>query len=383
MWKKQRSLAVGAAMFAAGLLGLVSERAMADPPLRSLLFYVGTYTRGASQGVYRMRLDLVTGKLTQVGEPTAAVNPSFVALHPNGKYLYAVSEIADFQGAKSGAIAAYRIGEEGELTELNRRASGGGGPCHVIVDAAGKHVLAANYGGGSVAVLPIADDGSLRDASCIRRHAGSSVHPRRQQGPHAHSINLDRENRFAFAADLGLDQVIIYAFDAAKGQLDRPQPVKLAPGAGPRHLALHPTQPWAYVINELNSTITRLEIRDEGAATVAESVSTLPKDFAGTSFTAEVVVHPRGKFVYGSNRGHDSIAAFSVGESGKLTPVGIYSTRGETPRNFRIDPSGRYLLAANQATDTIEVFRISEQSGELKHVGGQRVPTPVCIRFAR
>ncbi len=351
----------------------------------SFVLYVGTYTSAGSQGIYRMRLNATTGELTPMGAPTTAVNPSFIAIAPSQKLLYAVSEVSDFEGQKTGGVAAYRIEANGELTELNRQASGGRGPCHLVVDRTGNHVLVANYGGGSVAVLPIGDDGKLQPISSLRQHEGSSVNPQRQEGPHAHSINLDRENRYAYAADLGLDTIFTYAFDSAEGVLRTSSAVKVAPGAGPRHFALHPSQPWAFSINELNSTITSFRIAADGALQAMASVSTLPADFQGKSYTAEVLVHPSGKFLYGSNRGHDSIAVFEIeGQSGALQRVGVYSTRGKTPRNFRIDPSGQFLLAANQGSDAIEVFRIDQESGALEHTGHRaQAPTPVCIRFLK
>jgi 6-phosphogluconolactonase len=247
-------------------------------------------------------------------------------------------------------------------------------------------VLVANYGSGSIACLPIRPDGRLGEATSSIQHEGSSIDPRRQQGPHAHSINLDAAGRFAFVADLGLDEVLIYRFDAAKGKLtpNDPPSTKVAPGAGPRHFAFHPTGRYAYVINELSSTVTALRYdARQGSLASLQTVSTVPEGFDGRSTTAEVRVHPSGKFLYGSNRGHDSIACFAVDTAtGKLTPIGHQSTQGKTPRNFGIDPTGSYLLAANQGTGNVVVFRIDPQTGMLRPAEQSiTVPMPVCIKM--
>jgi 6-phosphogluconolactonase len=254
-----------------------------------------------------------------------------------------------------------------------------------VVDHQGKNVLVANYGGGSVAVLPVQEDGRLRPASSFIQHKGSSVDKGRQEGPHAHSINVDAGNRFAVAADLGLDKLLIYKFDADKGTLTANDPpfASVAPGSGPRHFAFHPLAPYAYVINEMKSTVTAFNYdRNRGELKEIQTLSTLPEEVKGDS-TAEVQVHPSGKFVYGSNRGHNSIAIFQVDDkTGRLTAAGHQPTGGKTPRNFGIDPTGRYLLAANQDSDTITVFRIDPKSGKLTPTGQKvDVPRPVCVKF--
>jgi 6-phosphogluconolactonase len=274
------------------------------------------------------------------------------------------------------------------LTVLNAELSGGAGPCHLNVDATGRHVLVANYGGGSVAALPIVAGGKLGPATSVIAHQGNSVNPQRQKEPHAHSINLDPANRFAFAADLGLDQVLVYAFDPQAGTLARHEPpfAKVTPGAGPRHFAFRPDGKFAYVINELGNTITVFEYAaDKGVLKVVQDISTLPAGHTEPSYTAEVVVHPSGKFVYGSNRGHDSIAMFTVDPAtGLLTAQGQEPTRGKAPRNFVVDPTGRWLLAENQGSDTIYVFAIDQATGRLKETGSPlSVPTPVCVRFVK
>jgi 6-phosphogluconolactonase len=349
--------------------------------------FVGTYTGGASKGIYRLELDLSSGKLSPPVVAGESLNPSFLAIHPTRRFLYAVNEVGDFQKKKAGAVSAFAIDPKtGDLTLLNQQSSGGAGPCHLVVDSLGRHVLAANYGGGNVCVLPIAANGRLGEATAFRQHEGSSVNKQRQEGPHAHSVNLDPANRFAFVADLGLDKVMIYRFAADKGTLtpNEPTSVSVAPGAGPRHLAFHPNGGVAYVINELNSTISVLALdSDTGALKEKQSVPTLPTGFKGRSGTAEVAVHPSGKFVYGSNRGHDSIAIFSADvKTGRLTPTGFQDSKIKTPRNFVIDPSGSYLLVANQDSNTVIVFRLDQKTGELiPTAGSAEVPRPVCLRL--
>ena len=330
-----------------------------------------------------------TGKLTPVGVQEGLVNPSFVAIHPNEKFLYAVGEVGDFRGEKAGAVSALAIdAKTGGLTLLNQQSSKGGAPCHLVVDAAGKNVLVANYTGGSVACLPIQPDGSLAPASSFIQHEGSSVDPRRQQGPHAHSINLDPANKFAFAADLGLDKILVYALDADKGQLTPHDPpsASVKPGAGPRHFHFHPSGKYAYVINEMNLTVTAFSYNaDKGVLSEIQTITTIPdedRDQKGLS-TAEVRVHPSGKFLYGSNRGHDTIVAYRINQdTGRLTHVENEPTGGKTPRNFYIDPTGTYLLAENQSTNSIVVFRINQDTGALEATGNTaEVPSPVCIRL--
>ena len=263
---------------------------------------------------------------------------------------------SEFNGKKGGGVSALAIDPaSGKLTLLNQQSSVGSGPCHLTVDRAGKNVLVANYGSGSVACLPIQADGTLSAASSFIQHEGKSADASRQEGPHAHSINLDQANRFALVADLGLDQVRVYQFDAEKGELTPNDPpfATVAPGSGPRHLAFHPDGRFAYVISEMANTVTAFDYdAAKGTLTGIQTISTLPADFHGKSYTAEVQVHPSGKFVYGSNRGHDSIAIFAVDPAtGKLTAAGHQSTLGKNPRNFALDPTGHYLLAENQDSE--------------------------------
>lgn len=374
------------------LCGASAAVTAAEPGLgptksQTLRVYIGTYTRGGSQGIYLSELDLAGGRLAPAELAAKLANPSFLAIHPGRPLLYAVGEIGDFQGKKTGAVNAFSVDPTtGKLALLNQQSSQGTGPCHAVVDRNGRNVLVANYGGGSIACLPIREDGSLGQATSSIQHEGSGVDPRRQEGPHAHSINLDAAGRFALVADLGLDKILVYRFDAADGKLTPNDPpwTKLAPGSGPRHFAFHPSGRYAYVISELSSMVTALQYdAGRGTLTALQTVSTLPEGFDGRSTTAEVQVHPSGRFLYGSNRGHDSIACFAVdAATGKLSPLGHQSTQGKTPRNFSIDPTGSYLLAANQSTDNVVVFRIDPKTGELRPTGHSiSVAMPVCVKM--
>lgn len=353
---------------------------MAEP----IPFYIGTYTSGESEGIYRSVLHLDTGQCEEATLVAESTNPSFLAVHPDKKHVYAVNEVTLYEGEATGSVSAFAIQEDGQLQWLNSEAARGTAPCHLTIDVTGRHLLVANYGSGSVASLPIGEGGRLHPAVSAVQHRGASVNPRRQQSPHAHSVNLDSSNRFAYVADLGLDKVLVYAFNAATGRLSE-TPVSagiLAPGAGPRHVALFHQR--LYVINELDSTITLFTFEPETATlTPQQTLPTLPPAYRGNSHTAEVRISTDGRFVYGSNRGHDSIAVFNAsGPQGQLTLQEIEPTQGKTPRNFAIDPTGSFLLAENQSSNTITVFRIDPDSGELHPTGHQlKVPSPVCVRF--
>jgi 6-phosphogluconolactonase len=349
------------------------------------MIYVGTYTNTGSKGIYRVALDLATGALAAVGQPAIADNPSWLVLHPSGRFLYAVNETGDAPGDPSGGVSAFAIGKDGALTFLNRQPSEGAAPCHLAVDKAGRHLLVANYWGGTVAVLPIAGNGTLGAATTVIRHAGKSVHPQ-QEDPHPHSVDFDPAGRVVFVSDLGLDEVVSYRYAADRGELTRASAARQKPGAGPRHLALHPDGHRAFVINEIDNTLTRMAVEpDAGALQPLESVSTLPAGFAGKSATAEVAVHRDGRLVFASNRGHDSIAIFAIDPAtGALSAVGHEPTRGRNPRHFAIDPTGSWLVVANQDPGSLAVFRIDRASGRLQAVGEPMpVPRAVCVRFAR
>lgn len=348
--------------------------------------FVGTYTQGASEGIYVLQLDLETGKLEQKSVAKTE-NPSFVAIHPNSRFIYAVNEVSDFGGKKAGAVSAFQFNSEtAELTLLNQQTSKGATPCHLVVDQTGKCVTAANYGGGSVVSYKVKKNGRISKPVSFIQHEGSSVNPQRQEGPHGHSINIDATNQFAVAADLGLDKLLVYKVDAKKGTLtaNEPASTSVAPGAGPRHFAFHPNGRNAYVINELLRTVTAFDWdAKKGTLKEIQTLSTLPEGAPAQGSTAEVQVHPSGKFVYGSNRGHDSIAVYSVdAKTGKLTWVENEPTGGKTPRNFGIDPTRTFVLAANQSTDNIVVFRIDQKTGALEATGQEiRIPTPVCVKM--
>lgn len=374
----------------AGLLPFAfTVKSHAEEPAfgRTATVYVGTYTGGESNGIYRFELDLITGKPSPAALAANTVSPSFLAIHPSRRFLYAVNEVDSFQGKKEGGVSAFAIAPKtGKLTFLNAQSTGGGSPCHLIVDKAGRNVLVVNYGGGSAAVLPIQPNGRLREHSSLIQHKGSSVNKDRQGEPHAHSVNLDTTNNFAFVADLGLDQILIYKFDAAKGAIspnDTPF-AGLTPGAGPRHFTFHPGGSFAYVINELNSTVVAWTYDPAaGTLTSTQAITTLPGDFKGGNGPAEVQVHPSGKFLYGSNRGHDSIVVFTIDqETGKLTHVENETEGIKNPRNFAIDPTGTFLLAASQDLDTVVVFKIDLETGALSPTGQSvHVPKPVCLKF--
>lgn len=356
------------------------------PASGALRVYFGTYSGGPGKGIYMAQFDPATGRLFDVEHAGDAVKPSFVALHPNGKFLYAVSEVDEMDGKKHGGIIAYSIdGATGKLTELNHQPSEGTAPCHVSVHPSGESLYLANYSAGTVAGFPIQADGSLGPATSRIQHEGSGPNKDRQSEPHAHSINLSPDGRFAYACDLGTDQVLIYEVEPKTGKLTPHDQVALPPGSGPRHLSLHPNGKLAFVINELANTLTTLTVDAEaGAMKIVSSVTTLPKDFTGRSSTAEVVVHPNGKFVYGSNRGHDSIAVFSCDPStGELTPRGFAKDSIKEPRNFRIDPTGKFLLIGNQNADSVVVYAIDQATGDLTLTDAKiELPTPVCVRFA-
>jgi len=358
-------------------------------PAKSYHVYFGTSTGPKSKGIYVSKLDAATGRLGEARVAAETKSPSFLAVHPNNRVLFAVGEVNDFEGKPAGGVSAFAIdAASGNLTLLNSQTSGGAGPCHLSVDKSGKCVLVANYGGGSVQSIKVLPDGRLGDVGTFIQHKGSSVNASRQSAPHAHSINLSPDNRFAFAADLGLDKVLIYKLDAASAALTASEPAfaPVAPGSGPRHFAFHPGGKSAYVINEMTCTMTAFSYdAARGELKEVQTLSTLPPGEtvkAGFS-TAEVVAHPSGRFLFGSNRGHDTIVVFSVdAATGRLTHVENQPTLGKTPRNFAVDPTGAWLLAENQGSGTVAVFRIDAQTGKLTHTGQTlEVPTPVCARF--
>lgn len=377
-----------------GLLSMVNLQATqafaADETATKQRVYLGTYTGPKSKGIYASEFDAETGKLSEPRLVAETVNPTFLALHPDGKYLYAVNEVSKFLGKEAGGITSFSIdAKSGGLTQLNQQHSGGPGPCHLVVDRQGKCVLAANYGGGSCCAVLLNKDGSLGEVTSFFQHeanpvpAGSKVRP-----PRGHSINVSPDNKLAFCADLGLDKVVIYKLDAANGKLTTRDPAfgKCPDGSGPRHFSFHPSGKFAYAINESKSTITAFAFDAEaGSLTELQTTSTLPADFSANNSTAEVVVHPSGKFVYGSNRGHNSIAVFQVDEkTGKLTAAGHQGDGIKTPRNFNIDLTGKWLLVGSQSGDNVQVFKIDQATGALAPTGNKiELAAPVCIKFLK
>jgi 6-phosphogluconolactonase len=380
-----RSVALLLALF---LLPLLAAAAPAKQPGK-YLFYVGTYTEegSKSKGIYAYRYDAATAEITPLGLAAETTNPSFVALHPNGRFLYAVNEVSNYKGPNSGGVSAFSVDHAtGRLTFLNEVPSRGADPCYIIVDQTGKYVLVANYTGGSVAVFPVLADGKVGEASGFVQHTGKGTNPERQEGPHAHSIDLSPDNRFAMVDDLGLDDLLVYKFDGAKGSLTPNDPpfAKVDAGAGPRHFVLRPDGKFAYVIAEMGHTVTVFSNdAASGRLQPLQTVTTLPKDFTGRNDDAEIRVHPSGKFLYASNRGDDSIAIYAINKSkGTLTPVGSVHTGGKEPRSFEIDPTGMLLFAANQKSDNIVVFRIDPKTGSLTPTGKVlEVGSPVCVKF--
>ena len=375
-WRLVFVVGLGAAAFGDGLRVLAAEYRV----------FVGTYTGGESQGIYSFSFDASEERVGALGLAAEVENPSFLAIHPNRRFLYAVNEVNEFDGEASGAASAYQIRPDSSLLFLNRAATGGGAPCHLVVEATGNFLLVANYNGGSVSMFRLGGDGFIQERTEMVRHLGSGKHPRRQRRTHAHSVNLDGGNRYVAAADLGVDKVFVYPLDAATGRLHlaKASATSLPPGSGPRHFAFHPQGKLAFVNGELSSSLTSLRWNSaEGTLEPLDTKSTLPADFDGGNSTAEVRAHPNGKFVYVSNRGHDSIAVFGVdAATGRLTPIEREPTQGKTPRHFGISPGGDYLLAANQKSHSIVIFRIDSATGKLEATGLKvKAPTPVCIQF--
>src|SRR5262245_13875404 len=362
---------------------------MADPTF----VYVGTYTGEKSRGIYLFRLpieDLELLKnmtLVPLGVAAETPSPSFLEIDFRRNLLFAVNELGQFEGKPTGAVSAFSIERKtGKLTPLNQQPSMGAGPCHLVLDKERRYLLVANYSAGSVCVLPVGTDGRLGAASDVVQHTGSSVNPDRQKGPHAHCVTMDPGNRFAFVCDLGLDKVMAYHFDAQRGKLTPNDPpfAAVKPGAGPRHMVFRPDGRFAYVVNEMSSTVTVFAYDPQrGALQQIQDVSTLPPYFTGDNTTAEIDVHPSGKWLYVSNRGHNTVVLFNIDRGkGTLTYGEEQVTGGSKPRHFGIDPSGKYLAVGNQDSDTILMAHIDASTGRLKRSSGfVATPTPVCMKF--
>jgi 6-phosphogluconolactonase len=372
-----------------GLTDASENNGVAPVNRDSYFMYVGTYTQegSTSKGIYVYRYDSGSAKVTSLGLAAQTINPSFLAVHPNRHFLYAVNELGDYKGQKSGGVSAFAIDNAtGKLTLLNEVASGGADPCYISVDKTGKFVLVANYTGGNVSVFPILKDGSLGEASAFVQHTGHGTNPKRQEAPHAHSIDLSPDNRFAIVDDLGLDETLVYKFDSSKGSvtLNDPPFAKADAGAGPRHFALAPNGKFAYVIHEMGSTVSVFDY-DAAAGVLhqVQTISTIPKDFTRLNEDAEIEVHPSGKFLYASNRGHDSIAVFAIDPNkGTLSLIEYVPTKGQSPRHFQIDPTGSLLFAENEKSDNIVIFRIDARTGRLAPTGKVLdISQPVCVKF--
>ena len=366
------------------------ERTQEMTTAKKLRLYVGTYTKTygsaatQSKGIYLYELDASNGSLTQVACAAETEQPSFLAFHPNHNVLYAAGELMNFKGQPGGAISAFSIDKEtGLLSLLNQQPTLGGAPCYVSVDQTGRYALVANYMGGNAIIYPIQANGSLGDSSHTVQHQGKGPNTSRQEGPHVHSVTIDPTNQYVMVADLGIDKIMIYKFSEGQFFPNDPSWVDVTPGAGPRHMDFHPSGKFAYLINELNCTITAFNYESaNGNLTEFQTVPTLPQDFQGENSCADIHIAPSGKFLYGSNRGHDSIVIYAIDDNGKLSYVGHESTQGETPRNFAIDPDGNFLLAANQDSSSIITYWIDGQTGKLTPTGNiTQAPTPVCIKF--
>jgi 6-phosphogluconolactonase len=338
--------------------------------------YAGTYTRKDSVGIYPFKFNPADGSLEPVAEPAPSSNPSFLAVHPTGKFLYAANE------DEVGGVTAYEIQAGGGLSKLNEQPSHGSAPCHLMCEATGKFLIVANYTSGTVSMCPTGSDGHLGEATEKIQHAGSSILPR-QTGPHAHSANIDAQNRFAYLADLGMDQVVIYEMDVQRGKLRPAGHLKTAPGAGPRHFHFHPNGKNAYLINEIGCTVSALNYDStSGALEEINTLSTLPGEVEKGFSTADIHVHPNGKFVYGSNRGHNTIACYRTDQATGAIEFVDRTDVEPVPRNFAIDPSGTYLLAAGSNSGKTTTFKIDGETGSLTSTGiVTEIPECVCLLF--
>ena len=379
----RRDFLSAAALGAVGMTGWSPARSASAERLA----YVGTYTTdGRSEGIYRLLVDMTTGAMRLDGVAAKSANPSYLALHPGGRVLYAVNELSELRGEATGGVSAFAIDRAtGRLSFINQQSSNGKAPCYVSVDRSGRIVLVANYGGGSITTIPVRGDGGLQTPASVVRHAGSGADPVRQAAPHAHCILPDPTNRHVLAVDLGTDAILTYRLDERTGAITVVTPgLATKPGAGPRHLVFHPNGKFAYVVNELDSTLSVFTYDAErGALDEVQVTAASPGGTSTANHPADVHVSPSGRFLYASNRGDDTIAVFAIDPgTGHVTAVEQVSSGGRAPRNFALDPSGQFLLAANQRSDVITSFRIDATSGRLTPTGSTvTVPTPVCIRF--
>ena len=355
----------------------------ADP-----LVFISAFAPGDKSAIHAFQFDVSKGALKPLHRTVEIQNPFFLAISPDKRFLYAINA-EKFGGEKDEFVAAYAIeGRTGKLKHLNQQSTRGTASCYVDVDATGKTVVVANYSSGSVASLPVQKDGSLAEAASFVQHSGSSVDPERQKGPNAHSIVISPDNRFALSADLGIDKILIYRLSATTAKLtdNEAQPfAKMQPGSGPRHLTFHPNGRRVYVINELKNTVTFFDYAaDSGTLTERQTISTLPAGFTGKSYCADLKITPDGRFLFGTNRGHDSIAVFRIADDGQLSLITIQPSLGKGPQNLLITPDGQWLLCANMPGNSVIVFRIDSKTGNLKAAGEPvAMPMPSCIRWVR
>lgn len=372
-------------LFPISLLAAAMSLLTPTLPADEVTVYVSSFAAGEKGGIEALRLSLDDGKLTRLARTGGVENPFFIAISPDRRFLYSVHAVA-FGGEHDEEVAAYAIDKEsGKLTLLNRQSAKGTATCYLEVDATGKTLLLANYSSGSVAAMPIREDGSLGEAaSFIQHEGGSKVDPKRQSGPYAHSIIVSPDNRHAYAADLGLDAILGYSLEPATAEMKPLEKTSTAsaPGAGPRHLTFSPDGKNLFAIDELSNTITRYAYAaQDGSLTKRESISTLPADFTGSSYCADLKITPDGKFLYGTNRGHDSLAIYGIGEDGVITLIGFAPSRGKGPQNLLITPDGQWLLCANMPGNSLAVFRIGSD-GKLTATGDPlEITMPSCLRL--
>jgi len=367
------------------LAGLPAAAAAADKTGNSFFVYFGTYTGPKSKGVYVGRFDAASGQLAGVHAAGEVQNPSWVTIHPNGRFLYAVTEIGN-DARTEASVSSFAIdAATGDLKFLNKVQSGGGGACHLAIDKTARNIAVANYGSGSTSVFRLGADGTIGERTGFQQHSGSSSDPRRQRGPHAHAVVFSPDNRFLIVPDLGLDELIVYRFDAAAGTIAANDPpfYKGKPGLGPRHFAFHPNGRFAYILNEMGSAVTALSYdAAKGSFTELATVTTLAPDFKGENNSAEIAVDRAGRFLYASNRGDDSLTVFAIDKQGKLSEVERVSTQGKIPRGFNLDPTGKYLIAGNQNTGNVVVYKVDAKTGKLTPTGQVlELASPVCVQF--
>lgn len=361
-------------------VSLIASRLSAEEPL----VFISAFAAGDEGAIHAYQLDVASGKLRSLAKTTDVEHPFFLAVSPDNRFLYSIHAPGQFGGENDEQVTAFALeGRSGKLKLLNRQSARGTAACYLDVDATGKTVLVANYTTGSVAALPVQEDGSLGPAAAFVQHEGSSVNPDRQDGPHAHCIVLSPDNRFALSADLGLDQVLVYQVDPSSAQLKPHQPpfATTRKGAGPRHLTFHPNGRHVYVINELENSVTHFNYDvASGSLTEQKTISTLPEDFDGTSYCADVKITPDGRYLYGTNRGHDSIASYRIRDDGSLEKIAIEPSLGKGPQNLAITSGGELLLCANMPGSNVAVFRIDAASGRLHSVRDPlKMPSPSCI----